>query len=114
MTIKTFNNQYIDKIISLAQKEMVRTLWLWKAKEGIKIVQRAINDSGDSVPVIVDGWFGKKSVSAINSINSSTMIVSLSSAISGLTETKDPDYITIAKAELGVKRSKGKSTINAQ
>ncbi len=49
MSIKTFNQSYILGIEDIGIQNMVRTLWQWKAKEGIKIVQRAINSLGKKI-----------------------------------------------------------------
>ncbi len=106
MSIKTFNQSHIRKVEDIGIQNMVRTLWQWKAKEGIKIVQRAINSLGENLTV--DGWFGDKSISALNRVDSVKMNGALLYELSILSETKDPHYITIARNELGVKETVGK------
>jgi len=110
MSIKTFNQSHIRKIEDLGVQNMLTTLWQWKAKEGIKIVQRAINSLGENLTV--DGWFGDKSIKALNRVDSVKMNGSLLHELSTLSETKDPHYITIARNELGVKEIVGKRKHN--
>ena len=106
MSIKTFNQSYILGIEDIGIQNMVRTLWQWKAKEGTKIVQRAINSLGKNLKV--DGWLGDKSISALNRADSVKMNGTLLHELSKLSESKDPHYITIARHELGVKEMVGK------
>lgn len=106
MSIKNFNQSRILSIEDIGIQNLVRTLWQWKAKEGIKIVQRAINSLGENLKV--DGWLGDKSIGALNRVNSMKINGALLYELSILSESKDPHYITIARNELGVKEIKGK------
>ena len=106
MSIKTFNQSQIRQIEDIGVQNTVRTLWQWKAKEGIKIVQRAINTLGKNLKI--DGWLGDKSIAALNHVNSVKMNGALLNQLSILSESKDPHYITIARNELGVKEIVGK------
>lgn len=102
---KTFNTSHIERIHNNDLRASIQLLWLWKAKKGIKIVQRLINDAGGNLKV--DGWFGSKSVQAINSIDPLEISIPLLNKIDRFEETADPYHVTIAKAELGVKETKG-------
>jgi len=104
--IQTFNTSHIYSINDDTLRSIVQLLWLWKAKDGIKIVQRAINGLGGNITI--DGWFGAESVQAINSLNPNGLESRLSKEINYLKENRDPYYITIAKQEIGVKETKGK------
>ena len=102
MSIKTFNQSHILGIVDIGIQNIVRTLWQWKAKEGIKIVQRAINALGETLKV--DGWLGDKSINALNHVDSVKMNGALLHELSKLRESKEPHYITIARNELVLKK----------
>ena len=106
MSIKTFNQAHIRKVTDIGLQNTINILWQWKAKEGIEIVQRAINTLGADIEV--DGWLGSKTISALDSIGSNMAHGALAFELSKLEESQDPHYLTIARRELGVKEIKGR------
>jgi len=89
---------------------MISALWQWKAKDGIKIIQRAVNSLSVQTQqdIKVDGWLGDRTIRAINKIGSEKMHGALAYEISNLEASNEPHYLTIARGELGVKEIKGR------
>lgn len=107
MSNKTFNTAHIDSITDVGLRTLVQALWLWKAKEGIKIVQHAMNMMSDA-PIVVDGWFGDISVEVLESLDVKDLNRSIGLVFDQMDEASEPAYLTIARGELGVKEIKGK------
>ena len=106
MSRKEYNKQHIRKIRDVGLQSMVSALWMWKAKEGIRLVQMALNSLGSNLSV--DGWFGDRSVSVLESFDTKDMNRAIGVVLDQTNEALEPEYITIARAELGVKEKRGK------
>lgn len=106
MDNKTYNTAHMKKIENEELRAFIYTLWLWKAKDGIIIVQKALKSLGSHITV--DGWLGDKTLNAIERYVPTTLHGAIAYEISMLQEAKEPHYLTIARAELGVKEIKGK------
>ena len=106
MTNYAFNKLHIEQLTDEGLRSLIQALWMWKAKQGIKIVQNAINNLGSNIAV--DGWLGDKSIEEIKKYGGVRIHGAIANEISNLSEVKDPPWITIARKELGVKEIKGR------
>ena len=106
MSKNNFNQQNIELIEDKKLRALVTVIWKWEAKDGIKFIQGTINSLGANL--IIDGWLGEKSIEAINRFGSDKVHGAIIYKLSELKEINEPNYITIAKKELGVKEIKGR------
>jgi peptidoglycan L-alanyl-D-glutamate endopeptidase CwlK len=69
MSKYTFNKNKIGSIKDTGLRTLVKALWKFEGDDGIKYIQHAMNMITVSDTVIVDGWFGDKSIKLLESLD---------------------------------------------
>ena len=109
MRRKIYYKLSLDRLKNIKTREMIAALYESQSRDGIKIVQRALNDMKKDI--VVDGWMGNKTIKAIKSVNNAKLqplIVARMMETVGIDEdSRVPEWIKIAKKEIGVREIVG-------
>lgn len=109
MRKKIYYQLSLDRLKNIKTREIIYALYESQGREGIRIVQRALNDMNKNLKV--DGWMGKKTIKAIKSVNNTKLhplITARMMETVGIDEDSDiPLWIKIAKKEIGVREIVG-------
>jgi len=97
----------VSKLKNPGTRVIIKLLEKYEGKEGLKKVQKALNNIGKNVSV--DGILGPISITAIKSVNNKTLHAELERILTGAPKiiVSKANWIEIAKQELGTKEIHG-------